>query len=372
MTIETPATRLNAFTKAVEAVFPERQAEIRCLMFGLTMRQHVLLLGPPGTAKSLLTRAFCEAIQGSYFEVLMGKYTVPEEVFGPFKLSALKEDRYERAVDGYLPSVEVAFVDEVYKANSAILNGMLTILNERKFRNGTKSLLVPLAMCVGASNELPEDDGLEALHDRFLFRRWVSYIKDEDAFGNVWDTGVPAIPVKIDPADLDAIRVTAAAVDTKDVKDTVVKLRAKLSHDHGIIVSDRRWMQLRGAIQMSAALAGRAVATKIDCLCLADALWSDPDQQTKVENTLALVVSPDLAEARRLFDALLTEYSAINMSFPNEAEITKAGKINRALREGVERLESFDQSGPVAELTAKLKTMHRACKQAVATAQGLD
>lgn len=370
--IETPATRINAFTTALEGAFPERRAEIRCLMLGLAMRQHVLLLGPPGSAKSMLTRAFCAAIAGSYFEVLMGKYTVPEEVFGPFKLSALKNDIYERATDGYLPWASIAFLDEVYKANSAILNGLLTITNERRFKNGTKVMSVPLQMCVAASNELPQDEGLAALHDRFLFRRWVEYINDSDTFGDVWEKGVPEITERIDPADLESIRASAAAVDVSGVKETVKTLRLKLSQEHGVIVSDRRWIQLKSAIQMSAAFAGRTVAIKSDCLCLADALWNDPDEAKKVENTLALVVSPDLAEARRILDAILPEYASINMSFPNEAEITKAGQINRKLREAVDQLGKFDQSGPVQEITDKVKTMHRVCKQAVAAAQGLD
>lgn len=130
------------------------------------------------SGKSDLGRRLAQITGGLFFERLLTKYTNPEELFGPLSLSALERDEYVRKVDGYLPTASVAFLDEIFKANSAILNSLLTILNERLFDNGVERRRVPLAAVVGASNELPDSDELEALYDRFLVRRRVSAVSD--------------------------------------------------------------------------------------------------------------------------------------------------------------------------------------------------
>jgi hypothetical protein len=126
--------------------------------------------GSPGTAKSALVRAIAQAFGGSYFERLLTKFSTPEELFGPISLKALEQDRYERVTAGKLPEAEFAFVDEVFKANSAILNSLLTAMNERLFHNDGAPAQMPLVSLFGASNELPEGKELEALFDRFRDR----------------------------------------------------------------------------------------------------------------------------------------------------------------------------------------------------------
>jgi MoxR-like ATPase len=149
---------------------------VRLLLLAALSREHVLYIGPPGTAKSELSRRLSRLSQGAYFERLLTRFSVPEELFGPLSMRALEEDKYVRQTQGYLPEASVAFVDEIFKANSAILNTLLTLLNERLFDNGSQREPVPLVCMVGASNELPESEELDALYDRFLLRRRVAQV----------------------------------------------------------------------------------------------------------------------------------------------------------------------------------------------------
>ena len=180
----TAVSKMRDLGAALNGVFLERKSEVTALIVATMAGEHALLLGPPGTGKSALTQAFSEAFGGTYFQRLVSKFTVPEELFGPFSLAGLENDRYERKVAGYLPTAEVAFLDEVFKANSAVLNSLLTILNEREFDNGTNRISCPLKVCIGASNEMPnndEGDSLDALYDRFTMRRWVSPLKSRSS-----------------------------------------------------------------------------------------------------------------------------------------------------------------------------------------------
>src|SRR5215210_1910357 len=176
--------KLAAIEREFGAEVLEREEVVRSMILALIAGEHVLLLGPPGTAKSRMARSLCERISGaSYFYACLNRSSLPDEVFGPLMLSALREDRFERNTQGMLPEAEVAFVDEVFKSNSAVLNGMLPILNERVYKNGASATLVPLQMAICASNEMPEDrEELGALYDRLLLRHLVSPVRDERSF----------------------------------------------------------------------------------------------------------------------------------------------------------------------------------------------
>src|SRR5215204_5167770 len=156
----------------------EREALVEMVALSAVAEEHVLVIGPPGTAKSEAVRRIARATGGQYFEDLLGRFTEPSEIFGPGDLHKLKDGLVETDTLGMLPEAELAFLDEVFKGSTAILNTLLGILNERVFRRGHTLVRCPLRVCVGASNALPEDDSLAAFSDRFLVRVFVDPVPD--------------------------------------------------------------------------------------------------------------------------------------------------------------------------------------------------
>lgn len=154
-----------------------REETIKLSLLTLLTQENLILFGPPGTAKSEVSRRISKVIaDGDYFEYLLTKFTTPEEIFGPLSISDLKQDRFHRKTDGYMPTSHTVFLDEIFKANSSILNSLLTIMNEKIFHNGNQKEETCLISLVGASNENPVSDSeLNALYDRFLVREVVNY-----------------------------------------------------------------------------------------------------------------------------------------------------------------------------------------------------
>src|SRR5512140_1753813 len=162
--------RLAMIAQQLEARFLGKEEVIRLLLIATVAGEHAVLIGPPGTAKSALIRTFAKLLQARYFEYLLTRFTEPNEIFGPVDIAAFREGRYVRRTEGMLPDSEIIFLDEVFKSNSAILNALLTLLNERRYTSGGSVLKCPLLSCFGASNEVPSDETLTAIFDRFLLR----------------------------------------------------------------------------------------------------------------------------------------------------------------------------------------------------------
>src|SRR6476646_719989 len=164
------ATRCQEAARVMEQHFLDTQEVIRLLLVSVAAGEHMLLVGPPGTAKSALVRTFAKLIDAKYFEYLLTRFTEPNELFGPVDIRAFREGTYTRRTETMLPAAEIVFLDEIFRSNSAILTSLLTLFNERNFSNGAKLVPVPLLSMFGASNEVPNDESLAAIFDRFLLR----------------------------------------------------------------------------------------------------------------------------------------------------------------------------------------------------------
>ena len=271
--------------------------------------ENMILVGPPGTAKSEISRRLREILADSgsetYFEYLFTKFTTPEEIFGPLSIKQLQNDKFERNTEGYMPSSRIVFLDEIFKANSSILNTLLTILNERVFHNGLKREKTPLISLIGASNELPfENDELTALYDRFLIRAVVGYVSDDEIEMLLdikeTDMEIPA-EIKFTESDLNEIRNESEKVRvTSDIKKTIMQIRQDynkiFAEDNHEIISDRKLVKMVKLLKISAYLNGRNKVDFSDLMLLTNCLWNNPENIDKVTKLVLEAVKRNVAK----------------------------------------------------------------------------
>lgn len=277
-------SRLAALKSQLLQGLIEREEAISLALLAALSGEHLLLVGVPGTGKSFVARRLQLAVQqASYFERLLTRFSVPEELFGPLSIRGLEQDRYERLTAHYLPTASIAFLDEIFKANSAILNALLTLLNEREFDNGTQREKVPLISVIGASNELPEGEELNALFDRFLFRLDVQPVS-KAGFSQLLQLGANDVP-QIDAGlgfTADEIASIQEHAQQVSLTDDVIKLLSELRMwcvAEYIQVSDRRWRKLVKLLQIAALTNGRNTVSIWDCYLLQHCLWELPEQR---------------------------------------------------------------------------------------------
>jgi len=305
-----------------ERHFKERTDEINCSLLATLAGEHVLFLGPPGTAKSLLSKGICEAIEGQFFYYLLTRFTTPEEIFGPLSLKALQQDDFCRKIDGYLPTAHVAFLDEIFKSNSSILNSLLTLLNERRFHNGSRVIEVPLVTAFGASNELPEEnESLEALYDRFLFRCQVRYVEDDANFLELlFSSDNFKAEAMLSLRKIREVQEMARRVSVdEDVKRIIIEARREL-RSRGIQLSDRRWKKMAGVLRVAAAAMGKDSVDRSMVLLLQHMAWDRPEQKGLIKNILMdLIVSGgvSLEKLKKEADDLLSLVQrSVDFKFP--------------------------------------------------------
>ena len=298
--------RFQALQREMEGRLFERREEIEGLMLALLSRQHLMLVGPKGAAKSLMIRMLANSIDGAkYFERLLTRFTLPDELFGPVSISALKKDRFSRLTRGYLPEANFAFLDEIWKANSSILNSLLALVNERLFYNDGEILECPLETMMAASAELPQEEALSALYDRFLLRYHVKYIaEDGHLLDMMADARPPVLKTRITLNEIHDAREAIGAVELdRPLLESVAKIRRRLNTE-GLSLSDRRYKESLSIVRAKAWLQGRTYGVDDDLSVLANILWDDPASEPMVRGFVLDIANPQEKRAREIADAL--------------------------------------------------------------------
>lgn len=307
---------LRAVIEHASAGLVQREVAVQLVLLAAVAREHLLLIGPPGTAKSEAVRRVATGIGGRYFEYLVGRFTEPAEIFGPVDLQKLRQGVVETQTSGMLPEADVAFLDEVFLGSTAILNTLLGVLNERVFRRGHTELRCPLRVCVGASNALPDDPSLAAFSDRFLLHLFMEPIGDphlEDLLEAGWALRAVERSEHGALADLDALIAATREVDVAAVRVSLAEA-IRVLRGAGIELSDRRVVKIQRLVAAATVLDGRQAATPSDLWPLIFAIPRPADQD----------------RARDLLRGILEQSE--NAALPAAAENASAGPQARAQR----------------------------------------
>ena len=296
--------RIEAILQVLNKGIYEREEILSVVLLSALSGQNIFLYGPPGTAKSLISRRLAKVFDTKkYFEYLMQKFSTPEEVFGPISLTELKKDNYHRKTESYLPTAEFAFLDEIWKSSPAILNTLLTLLNEKKFKNGKELIDVPLKVVVSASNEIPPSgQGLEALYDRFITRIYVPPMQSKENFELLLQNSDSNDSVNIDKSLIitdeewqkwkEEIKNVKISQEVFNIIHSIRLAFEKESKKKGfnIYVSDRRWKQALTLVKAGAFFCDRKETNIVDALLLSHTLWTSDENREKVNEIVENVV----------------------------------------------------------------------------------
>ena len=315
--------KLNKVLDYVKHSFIGKDEVVDLLGICLVARENAFLLGPPGTAKSAIVRLLSTCIEGGKnFEYLLTRFTEPNEIFGPFDIRKLKEGELITNTEGMMPEASMIFLDEIFNANSAILNSLLLALNERTFRRGKELRKLPALMFVGASNILPEDEALNALLDRFLIRVRCGYV-DTDLLGDVLNKGwilennEEAKRPTIDPDEIRKLQAERRSISLSKISEAYVDAIHNL-RNAGIKVSDRRAVKVQNLLAASALMSGRKEAELSD-LWVLRYIWDTEEQMELLSGIVDKIIEKDETEKRHP--------QAYATQIPDAEELAKDVKI---------------------------------------------
>ena len=383
----------------------EKETEISLSLLAALAGESIILLGPPGVAKSMVARQLKTAFRDAQsFEYLMSRFSTPDEIFGPVSIQKLKtSDTYERAVEGYLPTADVVFLDEIWKAGPAIQNTLLTVINEKIFRNGNREMHLPLKLLVAASNELPaKGEGLEALWDRFVIRIESRPIKLEknframlldshaDFLGPTDSTDFSGFTGGLghadfaDNADFSDLKITSEEyaewterIDKIGVKievlDAISAIRKSLravnvdeaAERRNIYVSDRRWKNIVRLLRTSAFMQDREEVDICDLLPIYHCLWQEPGERDAIRNiVIRALFSPFADKLVEMKNALAEDIKYHRVRRNPEDGRDYEGEIEN-LSDGLTSLEKqlgenlFASADDKAEISAYLRDFYK-------------
>jgi MoxR-like ATPase len=323
--------RLQQVARSLESTFLGKSEAVRLMLVAAIAGEHMVLIGPPGTAKSALIRLFAKLVDATYFEYLLTRFTEPNEIFGPIDIQAFRSGEYKRRMDGMLPQAEIVFLDEVFKANSAILNSLLSVLNERVYTVGGSVWKTPLISAFGASNEVPNDEDLMAVFDRFLLRVRSENL-DSYHFQDLLQRGLSHEVNKLS-GSYDKLEPMLRAQDLHDLQQVFAERMRNFPEDflstykglvfqiraEGVSMSDRRAIKLLKLFAASAMLDGRPTPDNSDFFILRH-IWNNLDQSEILDGLVGPVLEAhyrEHPEARRFgaadvgMDALVAEINRI-------------------------------------------------------------
>lgn len=374
----------------------EKETEISLSLLAALAGESIILLGPPGVAKSMVARQLKTAFRDAQsFEYLMSRFSTPDEIFGPVSIQKLKtSDTYERAMEGYLPTADVVFLDEIWKAGPAIQNTLLMVINEKIFRNGNREMHLPLKLLVAASNELPaKGEGLEALWDRFVIRIESRPIKLEKNFRAMLleshadfsgSTGILGHADFADNADFSDLKITAeeyaewaekiCKIGVKEeVLDAISAIRKSLravnvdeaAERRNIYVSDRRWKNIVRLLRTSAFMQDREEVDICDLLPIYHCLWQEPEERDAIRNiVIRALFSPFADKLVEMKNALAEDIKYHRVRRNPEDGRDYEGEIEN-LSDGLTSLEKqlgenlFASADDKAEISAYLRDFYK-------------
>lgn len=314
-TLEIPA-RISTLLEYLNEGLYEKEKALRLALLSLVAGESIFFLGVPGVAKSMIARKLANLFTGAgatevhYFDYLLNEFSTPDELFGPVSLKALEADEYKRITEGFLPEADIAFLDEIWKAGPAILNTLLTLINERKFHNGREVIHVPLKGLLAASNEYPAAGrGLEALWDRFIVRVYVESIRNPERFcqmiaGATEADDKPSKALQPHLISMQELQTWRKSIDLvalpQEVQQFILSVRKELElynqaeereDAERFFISDRRWKKIVHLLRTSAFLNGRVAVDLLDASLIGDCIWSTDAQREAVGEILYRLLS---------------------------------------------------------------------------------